>query len=160
MKRALYAGSFDPFTNGHLDILKRSSKIFDEVIVAIGTNTTKKSLFSATEKEYLINETVKTEGLDNVRVITYSTELTVQLAEREDARFIIRGLRLVKDFEYEYEIASMNKLQNPEVESVFLLSDDKYRMISSTLVKEIAQFGGEIDQFVPKVIANAVREKL
>lgn len=160
MKRALYAGSFDPFTNGHLDILKRSSKIFDEVIVAIGTNTTKKSLFSATEKEYLINETVKTEGLDNVRVITYSTELTVQLAEREDARFIIRGLRSVKDFEYEYEIASMNKLQNPEVESVFLLSDDKYRMISSTLVKEIAQFGGEIDQFVPKVIANAVREKL
>lgn len=160
MKRALYAGSFDPFTQGHLDILKRATKLFDEVIIAIGMNTAKSSLFTGEEKKQMIQQVIEEEKLLHVRVVDYEEELTVHLAERENAQFMIRGIRSVKDLEYEMDIASMNKIQNPHIESVFLMSAEKYRFISSSMIKEVAKFGGDISKIVPPVIQEQMLKKL
>lgn len=159
MVKAIYAGSFDPFTLGHLDILNRASSMFDEVIVAIGTNTSKKSLFTPNEKFDMITEVVKEHSADNVRVILFTEGLIVDLAKKEEANVILRGLRSVADMEYEMNIASMNKTQAPKVESVFLMADEKYRFISSSLIKEIAQFDGDISEMVPAIIEQQMKEK-
>lgn len=159
MTKAIYAGSFDPFTLGHLDIVNRASKMFDEVIVALGTNTSKKSLFTADEKLEMIQEVIDEYSNDNVKVIQFTDGLIVDLAKKIDANVMLRGLRSVTDMEYEMNIASMNKTQAPEIESVFLMADEKYRFVSSSLIKEIAQFDGDVSGMVPENIAKRMKEK-
>lgn len=159
MTKAIYAGSFDPFTLGHLDIVNRASKMFDEVIVALGTNTSKKSLFTADEKLEMIQEVIDKYSNDNVKVIQFTDGLIVNLAKELDAKVMLRGLRSVTDMEYEMNIASMNKTQAPEIESVFLMADEKYRFVSSSLIKEIAQFDGDVSGMVPENIAKRMKEK-
>lgn len=159
MTTAIYAGSFDPFTMGHLDILNRGAAMFDEVLVAIGTNTSKKSLFTPEEKLEMITEVIKESSLENVQVILHTDGLTVDLAKEEDATVMLRGLRSATDMEYEMNIASMNKTQQPEIESVFLMADEQYRFVSSSLIKEIAMFDGDVSGMVPERIAKRMKEK-
>ena len=159
MTKAIYAGSFDPFTMGHLNILERASKMFEEIIVAIGTNTSKKSLFTPNERLEMITEVIKESSLANVRVILHTDGLTVDLARKEKATVMLRGIRSVTDMEYEMNIASMNKTQAPNIESVFLLADEQYRFVSSSLIKEIAQFDGDVSSMVPKTISEKMKEK-
>ena len=159
MTKAIYAGSFDPFTLGHLDIVNRASKMFDEIIVALGTNTSKKSLFTADEKVEMIEEILSESASDNVRLIQFTDGLIVDLAKKLDAQVLLRGLRSVTDMEYEMNIASMNKTQAPEIESVFLMADEKYRFVSSSLIKEIAQFNGDVSGMVPEIIERKMKEK-
>lgn len=159
MTKAIYAGSFDPFTMGHLDILNRASTMFEEVIVAIGTNTSKKSLFNPEEKLEMIEQVIEESLLENVRVILHTDGLTVDLAKKEKANVMLRGLRSVTDMDYEMNIASMNKTQAPTIESVFLMADEQYRFVSSSLIKEIAQFDGDVSNMVPTSIAKRMKVK-
>jgi len=159
MTKAIYAGSFDPFTMGHLNILNRAAVMFEEVIVAIGTNTSKKALFSPEEKLEMIEEVVAERSSDNVRVILHADNLIVDLAEQEGAKVMVRGIRSVTDMEYEMNIASMNKTQAPDIESVFLMADEKYRFVSSSMIKEIAQFDGDVSEMVPDSIAERMKNK-
>ena len=159
MTKAIYAGSFDPFTMGHLNILNRSAKMFDEVIVAIGTNTSKKPLFTPDEKLEMITAVVKESSYDNVRVVLHVDGLIVDFAKSEGATVMVRGIRSLTDMEYEMSIASMNKTQQPEIESVFLMADEKYRFVSSSLIKEVAIFDGDVSGMVPESIAKKMQEK-
>lgn len=159
MVRAIYAGSFDPFTLGHLNIVNRASMLFDEVIVAIGTNTSKKTLFSPEEKLAMIKDVVAKHSPVNVKVMLHTDGLTVDLAKAEEATVLLRGLRSMTDMEYEMNIASMNKTQAPDIESVFLMADERYRFVSSSLIKEIAQFKGDISEMVPANIAEKMQGK-
>lgn len=159
MTKVIYAGSFDPFTMGHLDIVKRAAFMFEEVIIAIGTNTSKKSLFTPEEKLQMIEKVMYECHLENVRVILHTDGLTVDLALREEANVMLRGIRSIKDMEYEMDIASMNKIQQPDIETVFLMADEQYRFISSSLIKEVAMFDGNIKGLVPDHIAQLMIEK-
>lgn len=159
MSKAIYAGSFDPFTMGHFDILSRASKMFKEVIVAIGTNTSKQALFTPEEKLEMIQKLVEESDLPNVRVILHADGLTVDLAAKEDANVMVRGLRTVEDMEYEMAIAAMNKTQAPDIETVFLMASENYRYLSSSLLKEIAQFNGNIEGMVPEDIGKRMKVK-
>lgn len=159
MTKAIYAGSFDPFTMGHLNILNRAAKMFDEVIVAIGTNTSKKSLFTPDEKLEMITAVVKESSYDNVRVVLHIDGLIVDFAKSEGATVMVRGIRSLTDMEYEMSIASMNKTQQPEIESVFLMADEKYSFVSSSLIKEVAIFDGDVSGMVPESIAKKMQEK-
>lgn len=156
-KIALYPGSFDPISNGHIDIIKRAATLFDRVIIAVATNTSKKALFTEDEKIQLILENVA--SLSNVEVVKHSGGLTVDLADELNVDILLRGLRSVKDFEYEADIAAMNKTQNSRVETVFLTSDERYRFVSSSLVKEVAMFGGDISGLVPDNVNVAMKKK-
>ncbi|KRK35143.1 pantetheine-phosphate adenylyltransferase [Loigolactobacillus bifermentans] len=155
---ALFPGSFDPFTNGHLATVQQASKLFDHVTIAIMTNTNKSPLFTSDEKLALVQTAVA--RLSNVDVVAAATQLTVDLARQIGATVIIRGLRNTTDFEYEQAIAAMNKLQAPDIESVFLMSDPQYAFLSSSLLKEVAAFNGDIEKLVPKNIAEALNAKL
>lgn len=158
--KAIFAGSFDPFTLGHLDIAKRAARFFDEVTIAISTNTSKETLFTPEERfEYIQTIIEEAESSKNIHVILHTSGLTVELAEEQGAQAMVRGLRSVKDMEYEMDIASMNKTQNENVETVFLMADEKYRFISSSMIKEIAQFDGDITGMVPTLIATKMKEK-
>lgn len=159
MTKAIYAGSFDPFTMGHLNILNRSAKMFEEVIVAIGTNTSKKALFTPDEKLDMIKQVIKESSPDNVRVVLHVDGLIVDFAEAEGATVMVRGIRSLSDMEYEMNIASMNKTQQPEIESVFLMADEQYRFVSSSMIKEIAIFDGNVSSMVPDSIAERMKEK-
>ena len=159
MTKAIYAGSFDPFTMGHLNILNRAAKMFDEVIVAIGTNTSKKSLFTPDEKLEMITAVVKESSYDNVRVVLHVDGLIVDFAKSEGATVMVRGIRSLTDMEYEMSIASMNKTQQPEIESVFLMADEKYSFVSSSLIKEVAIFDGDVSGMVPESIAKKKKKK-
>ena len=159
MTKAIYAGSFDPFTMGHLNILNRAAKMFEEVIVAIGTNTSKRALFTPEEKVEMINEVIEKSSYDNVRVILYADGLIVDLAKAEGADVMIRGIRSLSDMEYEMNIASMNKTQQPDIESVFLMADEQYRFVSSSLIKEVAIFDGDVSSMVPEIVAERMKEK-
>lgn len=159
MTKAIYAGSFDPFTMGHLNILNRSAKMFDEVILAIGTNTSKRALFTPEEKVEMINEVIEEFSYDNVRVILHTDGLIVDLAKELDAKVMVRGIRSLTDMDYEMNIASMNKTQQPDIESVFLMADEKYRFVSSSLLKEVAIFNGDVTGMVPDNIAERMKEK-
>lgn len=156
-KIALFPGSFDPFTSGHLNTVERGAQLFDEVIVGIFTNTTKKGLFTIEEKVALAE--TATEGLANVRIMAQSEGLTVDIADKLGAKFLIRGIRNITDYEYEKNIAFMNTKLNEKVETVFLLADEKYSNVSSSIIKEIAKFHGDVSSFVPPCVNRAIMEK-
>ena len=156
-KTVLFPGSFDPFTNGHLSAVRSAARLFDQVVVAVATNTSKKPLFSPQEKIKMIQTAMK--DISNVQVIEHSNQLTVDLARELNATALLRSLRNSQDLEYESSIAAMNKTQFPELETVFLLADEHYRFISSTLVKEVASFGGDVSSLVPNNVNQAIIQK-
>lgn len=156
MKRAIYPGSFDPITFGHLDIIERSSKIVDELVIGVLHNSAKNSLFSLDERVSMIKETTK--HLPNVKVGSFDG-LLVDYMKEIDASIIIRGLRAVTDFEYELQIAQTNHVQNKDIETIFLTTNLKYSYLSSTIVKEFASYGGDISKFVPEQFINRIYAK-
>ncbi|HET6407508.1 MAG TPA: pantetheine-phosphate adenylyltransferase [Chthoniobacteraceae bacterium] len=156
MRRAIYPGSFDPLHNGHLDVLRRAARLFDEVIVAIAYNEQKRSLFSAEERHLLLCECVG--DLSNVKIAQFDG-LLVQFAVNHQAAAVIRGLRAVSDFEFEFQMALMNRKLEPTLETVFLTPVEQFTYLSSRLVKEIAMLGGKVDEFVPPFVASALRAK-
>lgn len=156
-KIALFPGSFDPITLGHLDIIQRGSQLFDEVVVGIFTNTHKKSLFTPQEKLTLVQEACQ--DLPNVKVLLQEQELTVATAQKIGASVLLRGVRSVKDFEYEQDIAAMNAALAPEVETVILFTAPKYRFIASSLLKEVFTFDGDVAPYLPPNVAQALKEK-
>lgn len=156
-KIALFPGSFDPMTNGHLNLIERSAKLFDEVIIGVFINTSKQTLFTPEEKKYLIEEATK--EMPNVRVIMQETQLTVESAKSLGANFLIRGIRNVKDYEYEKDIAKMNQHLAPEIETVFLLAEEPYAHVSSSLLKEVLRFGGDVSDYLPPNIYHENKGK-
>jgi pantetheine-phosphate adenylyltransferase len=155
--KAIYPGSFDPPTNGHFDLIERGSKIFDELVVALLRNPEKDPLFSLADRRKML-ETM-TAGFDNVSVDTFDG-LTVDYALKVEARAILRGIRAISDYEYELQMALMNRKLQPGLETVFMMPAAKYSYLSSRLVREVAQLGGSIDCLVPEVVARKLREKI
>ena len=156
MNRVLYPGTFDPITKGHGDLIERASRLFDEVIIAVAASPKKNPLFSL-DKRVELAQAVSAH-LPNVRVLGFSN-LLAQFAHEQQANVLLRGLRAVSDFEYEFQLANMNRQLAPDVESLFLTPSEKYSYISSTLVREIAALGGDIDKFVHPIVAQALRER-
>ena len=156
MSKALYPGTFDPITLGHIDIIERALNLFDEIIIAIATSDSKTPLFSLEERIEQIETIFK--GYKNVRAIGF-TGLVVDLDKQEEVTMLIRGLRAVSDFEYEFQLANMNRAMSPEIESVFLTPKAKFSFLSSTLVREIASMGGKVSAFVDPVIEQALKKR-
>jgi len=153
---AVYPGSFDPITNGHLDLIQRALKIFDHIIVAVATNAFKQSLFTIEERMEMIRESLK----DHPQITIDSFEgLLVNYAKRQKARAILRGLRAVTDFEYEFQLAMMNRRLEPEVETVFLMTGLRWVFLSSSILKEAAVHGGNVEGMVPEIVVQKLREK-
>ena len=157
MLRAIYPGSFDPVTLGHLDIIKRSASMVDELIVGVLNNKAKSPLFSVEERVKMLGEVTK--ELPNVKVIPFAG-LLVDFARQTDSKMIIRGLRAITDFEYELQMSQMNRKLEENVETVFLTTNLEYSYLSSSMVKEVAAFGGDISQLVPALVADKVNEKM
>ena len=157
MLRAIYPGSFDPVTYGHMDIIIRSCKIVDELIVGVLCNKAKMPLFSVEERVKMLEEVTK--DLKNVRIVPFNG-LLVDFAAKMDADLIIRGLRAITDFEYELQMSQTNHKLEPNVETMFLTTSIEYSYLSSTTVKEIAAFGGDLSQFVPETVAVELRKKM
>lgn len=157
MLKGIYPGSFDPVTYGHLDVIERSSKLVDELIVGVLNNKAKSPLFSAEERVRMLNEVTK--DMPNVTVVPFEG-LLVDFARKMDAGLVIRGLRAITDFEYELQMAQTNHKMEPDVETVFLTTSLDYSYLSSTTVKEVAAFGGDISQFVPEFVADCMKEKM
>lgn len=156
MTRAIYPGSFDPVTNGHLDVVERARKLFDEVIVAVAYNDEKQPLFSLEERLDLLRQTVG--RIENVRIDRFDG-LLVEFAKAQDARAVIRGLRAVSDFEFEFQMALMNRKLESAVETIFLMPKEEYSYLSSRIIKEIARLGGKVSDFVPPAVAEALARK-
>ncbi len=156
MKTAVYPGSFDPVTNGHLDIIERASKIYDKVVVGVLTNGAKTPLFAAEERVELLKAV--TSDFPNVHIDSFSG-LLVDFAREQKACVIIKGLRTVNDFEYELQMALLNKALDPNIETMFMMTNTKYSYISSSMVKELAAFKGNLDGFVPEKIIGKIKEK-
>lgn len=156
-RKAIYPGTFDPVTNGHSDLIERAANMFTHLIVGIAANPSKKPLFSLEERVELIEKV--TAHLDNVEVIGF-TGLLADFAENQGATVLIRGLRAVSDFEYEFQLANMNRRLNPDLESVFMTPAEENSFISSTLVKEVALHRGKVDQFCHSVVQAALIQKL
>ena len=156
MRCAIYPGSFDPITNGHLDVIERARKLFDEVVVAVAHNDEKQPLFSLKDRLDLLRETAG--KIDNVRIAEFEG-LLVEFARKEEAGAVIRGLRAVSDFEFEFQMALMNRKLDAEVETIFLMPKEEYTYLSSRIVKEIARLGGDVSGFVPACVAKALRRK-
>lgn len=154
--RALYPGTFDPITNGHIDITERASKLFDSVIIAIASSEKKSPLFSLDERIQLARSSLG--HLENVEVLGFNVLLT-QFAQKQDANIIIRGIRTVTDFEYEFQLAYMNRKISRRIETVFLTPSENLAYISSSLIREIASLDGDITPFVPKEVAQALSKK-
>jgi len=157
MRTAIYPGSFDPLTNGHLDVIERAIKLFDQVIVAIANNDTKNPLFTLAERRDLVNRSVGL--LKNVETDTFDG-LLVEYVERRAGQAILRGLRAVSDFEFEFQLALMNRKLNERVETIFMMPKDTYTFLSSRIVKEIARLGGDVSAFVPSHVREALTKKL
>jgi pantetheine-phosphate adenylyltransferase len=155
--KAIYPGSFDPPTNGHFDLIERGSKIFDELVVAILRNPDKDPLFSLADRRKMLEE--MTAEFDNVSVDTFDG-LTVDYALRVDARAILRGIRAISDYEYELQMALMNRKLQPGLETVFMMPAARYSYLSSRLVREVAQLGGSIECLVPTIVMQKLREKI
>ena len=157
MKVAIYPGSFDPITFGHMDIIDRASGLFDKIIIAIAKSETKNPLFSLEDRIKLANTIYKDN--DKVDVIGFPRQLTVDVAKEHNACAIIRGLRAVSDFEYEFQLAGMNRKLNNNIETLFLMSDVENQIISSRFVKEIVKLGGDIKKFTTKSTIRSLKEK-
>ena len=157
MLRAIYPGSFDPVTLGRLDIIRRSAAIADELIVGILNNKAKTPLFSVGERVKMLEEVTK--DFPNVKIIPFEG-LLVEFAKQMDAKVIVRGLRAITDFEYELQMSQTNHKIEPEIETLFLTTSLEFSFLSSTTVKEVASFGGDITQFVPEVIVKKIKEKM
>ncbi len=156
MKIAIYPGSFDPVTNGHIDILKNAAGIFDKVIIAVAHNGEKKGFLTPEERVMLIEKSIV--GLDNVEVDTFEG-LTIEYAKKHNAQILIRGLRAVSDFEYEMQLSQTNSALCDEIKTVFLTTKPKYNFISSSNIKEILQNGGDISKFVPDAVCKYLKNK-
>jgi pantetheine-phosphate adenylyltransferase len=157
MKVGIYAGSFDPVTLGHLDVIERASRIVDRLVIGVLNNTNKKPSFSAEERVEFIQRVTK--DIPNVEVKTFDG-LTVDFAKQEKARILVRGLRAVTDFEYELQIAQLNHKLDPKIDTIFLTTSVEYSYLSSSIVKEIAHFGGDISKLVPKEVCQDIVDKL
>jgi pantetheine-phosphate adenylyltransferase len=152
----IYPGTFDPFTNGHLDLIKRALRIFDEVIIAVAPSSKKQPLFTLDERIELIEASIK--GLRRTRVETFQT-LLVEYVSQKKGIAILRGLRAVSDFEYEFQIAHMNRRLRRDIETVFLMPSEEYSFLSSSIIKEVASFGGSVSGLVPIAVEKAINRK-
>jgi pantetheine-phosphate adenylyltransferase len=159
MRKAIYPGTFDPITNGHLDVIARAAELFDEVIVALACNSTKSPLFSEEERIALCKEAIKEvfPSNENVKVDSF-TGLLAHYAKEQNAIAVVRGLRVLSDFEYEFQMALMNR-KLEDVTTVFLMPNEKYTYLTSTLIREVAQYGSEVSDFVPKCVARELKKK-
>lgn len=156
MKKAIYPGSFDPVTLGHIDVIERASKLFDYLIIGVLNNSAKSPLFSIDERVKMLEEVTK--HIPNVEIRSFGG-LTVDFAKECEANAVVRGLRAVTDFEYELQIAQLNRVINPEIDTVFLTTDLRYAYLSSSSVKEVAAYGGDISQFVTPLVETEVKKK-
>ncbi len=157
LKTAIYPGSFDPITKGHLDVLERAAGIFDKVIIAVLENSSKKSFLPIEDRLKLIKESCK--YLENVEVDSFDG-LTIDYARKKDAKILIRGLRAVSDFEYEMQLSQTNSALAPDINTVFLITKPKYNFISSSTIKEVAKMKGDISKFVPSPVTEYLKEKI
>lgn len=156
---ALFPGSFDPITNGHLDLLKRATRLFEKVIVTVAVNNQKKSLFTGQERVDLIRETIADEPWRDQIEVEEFTGLLIDFARKKEVSVLIRGVRQLSDFEYEFRMALTNRRLAPEIDTVFLMPDEQLTFISASIVKEIAAWGGNLSSFVPERVALALNEK-
>lgn len=156
MKIGVYPGTFDPITNGHLDIIKRAHQLFDKLYIVVPVNMGKSALFTTEERVELIKEVLK--DLDDIEVVA-TDKLTVDFASSVNATAMVRGLRMVSDFDYELQLATINKKLNSQIETVFIMSSHEFSFLSSSAVKEIAKFGGDVFSFVPDVVNTALKNK-
>ena len=152
---AMYPGTFDPFTNGHCDLVRRAARLYDRIVVAVAASSGKDTLFDIEQRVALASEALA--DLDNVEVIPYQG-LTVEFARQHDLGVIIRGLRAVSDFEFEFQLASMNRRLAEDIETVFLTPTEQFTFVSSSLVREIALLGGDVSEFVPAAVSQALSE--
>jgi pantetheine-phosphate adenylyltransferase len=155
MRRAIYPGSFDPVTNGHLDVIERARKLFDEVIVAVAINDQKQPLFAPDERLAMLRQAIT---INAVRVAPMEG-LLVEFAASEGAHAVVRGVRAISDFEFEFQMALMNRKLDSEIETIFLMPKEEYTYLSSRIVKEIAKLGGDVSAFVPPLVAEALAKK-
>lgn len=155
--KAIYPGTFDPMTNGHLDIVTRAALMFDHIVLAVAVSPSKKPMFTLDERVAMATEV--TAHLDNVEVVGFS-DLMANFARAQQANVLVRGLRAVSDFEYELQLAQMNRHLLPTLESVFLMPSEAYSFISSSLVKEVARHGGEVNDFLPDTVYQALKAKI
>ncbi len=158
MPKALYPGSFDPITYGHIDVLKRAKKLFCPLIIAVVENPRKTPLFSVEERKRLVEEALREVGIEDIEVVTYSG-LLIECAKSLGVDVIVRGLRATSDFDYEFQLALTNRDLDSVVETVFLMTAGQYSFLSSSIVKEVARYGGDVSKFVPKCVERALREK-
>lgn len=156
---ALYPGSFDPITNGHLDILERATRLFDKVVVTVAVNHRKEAVFSGDERVDLINTCIKDKDWAEKVEVTQFTGLLVDHAQKMNADTLVRGVRQISDFEYEFRMALTNKRLAPDVDTIFLMPDEEFTFISASIVKEVAYWGGDLTSFVPEVVAKALHAK-
>ncbi len=156
MRKVVYPGTFDPITNGHVDLVERACKLFDSVVVAIAASRKKNPLFTLEERVEMTNEVLA--HIENVTVVGFDI-LLADFVEQQKARGVLRGLRAVSDFEYEFQLANMNRALRPEMESLFLTPSEHLSYISSSLVREIASLGGDVSNFVPALVKDALQEK-
>jgi pantetheine-phosphate adenylyltransferase len=157
VKRAVYPGTFDPFTNGHIDVLERANNLFDEIIIVVAVNSQKKPLFTAEERIEMIQESIA--DYEHVVVDKLEGGLLIDYVHQKEAQAVIRGLRQVADFEYEYQIALMNRHLAPDVTTVFLMPDERYTYLTSSIIREVASLGGSVSDFVPPPVLKKLRAK-
>jgi pantetheine-phosphate adenylyltransferase len=159
-KIAIYPGSFDPFTNGHIDLVERATRIFDKVIITVAVNSKKETLFTGQEREDLIREAIEEMPWRDVVEVEQFTGLLIDFAEEKSATVLLRGVRQISDFEYEFQMALTNRRLAPDLDTLFLMPDENHAITSSSIVKEVARWGGNISSFVPPNIHTAILKKM